>query len=622
MTLKFSCPHCRKAIRVKEELAGKKAKCPACQQVLTIPTVARSSAPSPAKSMTESDLEAQALAALAEQTKSPSSPKQAITKTIDFPCPFCDEKISLSADLAGKRAPCPECRRIIKVPLLEKADPKDWRKVDVHAPLTRDHRGEPAPEGAWGSEVSRGRVSRQALLEAGALPVIKEKWTVRQWTNRIGLAVIVVLVLVVGTWAAMHFSFASRKGGALSQAEKLVAETKDPLTIAEVYRGLGVYQLRAEKPVGESTSAQAARDWFRKARARLADESKESAEHDLILIDLALDQLDLASESEEAQKRGNRLKWDDAVKEVHQTLQHIKSPEAKLLGLQQVERKLIELNRASVAARLPDAILSPNDPNRAEALAQYGLLIIDQKEQANAQATQALQAVTPQKKDAKGKQTSFPSSLVALLVALDRKDVKDLPPSPPKDNPPLEQRIGFTWALAYRGQVGEARAIALSNGPVSHQLQALIALIAALVEKQGDIGQDLSAAVERIDPAMKEKDSTLSPWTVYGLFRLAMHSGKSELAHQAAEQIPDAGLRSCANSEIVLAVIDKQSDVDVLNKLAGEKQPCRHGLLELARRSTRSDGNSAVSKAVDGWESDLRPLGYAGIALGMQDTEK
>jgi hypothetical protein len=572
--------------------------------------------------MTESDLEAQALAALAEQSKAPSPPRAASTKTVDFPCPFCDEKISLSADLAGKRAPCPECRRIIKVPLLEKTDPKDWRKVDVSAPLTRDHRGEPAPEGAWGSEVSRGRVSRQALLQAGALPVIKEKWTVRQWTNRIGLAVIVVLVLVVGTWAAMHFSFASRKGGAFSQAEKLVAETKDPLTAAEVYRGLGVYQLRAEKPVGESTSSQAARDWFRKARAKLADEGKDSAEHDAILIDIALDQLDLASDSEEAQKRGNRLKWDDAVKEVHQTLQHIKSPEARLLGLQQVERKLIDLNHSSIAGRLPDAILSPNDPSRAEALAQYGLLIIDQKEHANAQATQALQAFTPQKKDAKGKQTSFPPSLVALLVALDRKDVKDLPPSPPKDNPPLELRVGFTWALAYRGQLGEARSVALSNGPASHQLQALIALIDALVEKPGDIEQDLSAAVERVDPALKEKDSNLSPWTVYGLARLAMRGGKLELARQAAEQIQDAALRSRANSEIVLAGNEKQSDVDVLNKLAGEKQPCRHGLLEVARRGTRSNGSSAVSKAVDGWEPELRPLGYAGIALGMQDTEK
>src|SRR5436305_4941136 len=46
-------------------------------------------------------------------------------------------------------------------------------------------------------------------------------------------------------------------------------------------------------PMGENNSAQAARDQFRKARAKLTEDSKESAEHDAILIDLALDQLDL-----------------------------------------------------------------------------------------------------------------------------------------------------------------------------------------------------------------------------------------------------------------------------------------------------------------------------------------
>src|SRR5207244_2184904 len=265
-----------------------------------------------------------------------------------FQCPFCDEQISLSADLAGKRAPCPKCRRIIKVPLPEKSEPKDWRKVDVRSPITRDHKGEPAPEGAWGSEVSRGRVSRQSLLEAGALPVVKEKWTLRQWTNRIAFAVTAVLVLVVSAWAILHFSFESRKGGAFSQAEKLVAESKDPLTAAEVYRGLGVYQFRAEKPVGENNCAKAARDQFLKARAKLTESSTESAERDAILIDLALDQVDLGSDSEEAQKRGIRLNWDEAVKEVHRTLQHIKSPEARLQGLRLVERKFLDLNLPNI----------------------------------------------------------------------------------------------------------------------------------------------------------------------------------------------------------------------------------------------------------------------------------
>jgi hypothetical protein len=634
MALKFSCPHCRKGIQVKEELAGRKGKCPYCHQLVRIPSAATSSAPSPAKRSTESDIEALALAALGEKEKTKPGPgtDSANSKKIEFQCPMCDEKISLSADLAGKRAPCPECRRIIKVPLLEKNEPKDWRKVDVRNPLARDLKGEPAPEGAWGTAIGGGRVSRQALLEAGALPVVKEKWTVRQWTHRVALGIGVAFVLVVGVWAVMHFGSQSRKSGAFSQAAKLVAESKDPLTAAETYRGLGVYQFRSEKPSGDSNSAQAARDYFRKARAKLTEDN--SSERDAILIDVALDQLDLGSDSEEAQKRGIRLKWDDVILEVRRTLQEIKSPEARLMGLRQVEGKLINLNLPNFAARLPDAVLDPNDPHRAEALAQYGLLIIDQKEQANAQATQALQASKPSKKNEKEPAFSLPASVIALLVALDRKDVKEL--TPPKSNPPLDVRVGYTWGLAYRGQVGEARALATSEGPASHQLQALIALVDALIDKNADIEVDLKAAVEKVEPVLKEKESNVSSWTLYHLVRLAVRGDKLVLAQKLADLIPDGSLRNLAKLEYIQTGVDnvvatppgalvysKDFNMDALEYFINQDPPCRHALLESARRGTRTSGSSTVSESVQRWgKPELRPLGYAGIALGMQDAEK
>ena len=40
--LTFSCPHCAKALRVKDELAGKKTKCPGCQQVFAVPASSES----------------------------------------------------------------------------------------------------------------------------------------------------------------------------------------------------------------------------------------------------------------------------------------------------------------------------------------------------------------------------------------------------------------------------------------------------------------------------------------------------------------------------------------------------------------------------------------------------
>jgi hypothetical protein len=32
--LTFPCPHCQKPLKVKDELAGKKIKCPACAKIL------------------------------------------------------------------------------------------------------------------------------------------------------------------------------------------------------------------------------------------------------------------------------------------------------------------------------------------------------------------------------------------------------------------------------------------------------------------------------------------------------------------------------------------------------------------------------------------------------------
>ena len=58
MSIKFSCPHCSKALNVKDHLAGKKAQCPGCKQVLRIPSP---------QGTTGLDAEAVAAAAFAEE---------------------------------------------------------------------------------------------------------------------------------------------------------------------------------------------------------------------------------------------------------------------------------------------------------------------------------------------------------------------------------------------------------------------------------------------------------------------------------------------------------------------------------------------------------------------------
>ena len=116
MAIKFNCPQCKKEFNVKDNLAGLRRACPACKKMLTVP--APNSAPA--------NVEEFAAAALADQPEPAAPVKEA--ETIEFVCSYCDTKVAVAADLAGKQTSCPECRRIVKVPLPKKADPKDWRK--------------------------------------------------------------------------------------------------------------------------------------------------------------------------------------------------------------------------------------------------------------------------------------------------------------------------------------------------------------------------------------------------------------------------------------------------------------------------------------------------------------
>src|SRR5262249_56645476 len=148
---------------------------PGCKQAIAIPTL------DPVVSAEVEDL---AAAGLSDELKPEEKLQEKETGPIKFQCSYCDEMVEVSADLAGKQTPCPECKRIVKVPVPVKAEPRDWRKVAPRGPAAGLRRDEPPPpEGAWGSTTTSSTVSAQSLIEADAVGEV-ERLTPAQWAVR------------------------------------------------------------------------------------------------------------------------------------------------------------------------------------------------------------------------------------------------------------------------------------------------------------------------------------------------------------------------------------------------------------------------------------------------------
>ena len=75
--IKFTCNNCGRKLGVKDELAGKRGKCPECHSLVAVPEK---------------------------------------TILINFNCENCGEAISASGPRAGKEGTCPKCMHRLVVP--------------------------------------------------------------------------------------------------------------------------------------------------------------------------------------------------------------------------------------------------------------------------------------------------------------------------------------------------------------------------------------------------------------------------------------------------------------------------------------------------------------------------
>src|SRR5262249_37605966 len=148
---------------------------------------------------------------------------------------------------------------------------------------------EAAPEGAWSSASVAG-VSRETLVETGAIVEEADPDLKRVRMMRLTLAGIVALVLAMGGLGAYAFVKRGKADKSLARALELTKGESSKLTseqVAAVHWAAAEYQTRSGKP----DAAQRAIEEYGQARAALGNVG--GFERDIMLMELALDQVDL-----------------------------------------------------------------------------------------------------------------------------------------------------------------------------------------------------------------------------------------------------------------------------------------------------------------------------------------
>jgi len=596
MAIKFSCPNCGKALVVKDQLAGKRGACSGCKKVITIPF--------PIAEAHHENVEAMAMQAFADQPA--AAPIE--TKTIEFKCPMCDEKVQVPADLEGKQTPCPECRRIVKVPLQVKNEPRDWRNLKQRGPSGARQSVEPqAPEGAW-STASIGGVSRQTLLETGAIveeadPEAKRRFWIRVTT---GAAVVIFLALAgIGTYKFLTGGKADKYLERALEMTKGESSKLTPEQAAVVHWAAAQYHARSRNP----DAAQKALDEYGQARAALAKAT--SLEGDAMLIDLALDQLELG---------GGLLDWTKALLAVRQTLDPIHAPEARAEAVRQVTRRLAA-NEPRAAPGLAGKLSGSG--GELTAIAALELIRSGNRKEGQSLADSAAPASADNGKTQK--KAPVRPSAVALAVVLGRDEPKPRSTGSKEEEKPDSDDVesillGRAEGLAHKGDFAGARAL-LGRARPAIRLRGLVALAdIALEASAGDLA-DVTAALDLAESEAKAVAEL--PWTSLRLTQLAVAAGMMDRASRTAGQIPDAGLKGQAQLAIFrsrLASTKGAADEALAASVTESTGAAAQAHQVLARHEVARD--TSWAKIVEAWSEADRAAGLAGVALGLQDRRK
>jgi hypothetical protein len=627
MPIRIKCPSCQTILGVKETLAGKKAKCPKCQFMLTIP-MPKAAAAAPAVSV--EDAEALAASAFADEP-APAAPPPS-TQVIEFECPFCMEMVKVSGDLAGKQTPCPnpECKRIVKVPLpKEDGKPKDWRQVSKRGPSGALKKNEDEPEGAW-TTAQKTRVSTEALEEAGALPVKKEPVSAAQWLRRGVLAFVALIVCGGAAWGISAWLANKRLYGTLNNALEAADRAKPkPAQQAAVFRGAGEFYVNVKQ-------APKAMEYFGKSRGAFGgpvdDKAPADLERDTVLTELALAMVELGGNDNEVRDK-YRLDWDDVTKSIRQTLLMLSCDESKQAAMREVGRKLLAHDQQGAAIQLTSELAAAAAQKQAPAETQDGQPGDDNGEGAK----------KPDAKKDKARAGPVPrlaAQRVGLLLALkDTKAATDVLAAPSRKEKELTiedpvVRLVYAEGRAREGNFSEAQKIARAKpdgaDTALDRLEASLAVAAvALGEKaNAEARSNLDDALKILHGKdLKKDERAKKPALLLQAARLAARLDLRDEVKKIAALMPDRATKSLALLELVTVQLETSSSpvpAAVVEEAGMDKESLAYGLAleKVARHNTRLGQRSDALALGDDADDRLKAFVYVGVAQGMSDPRK
>jgi hypothetical protein len=524
--------------------------------------------------------------------------------------------------MAGKNAPCGECRRILKVPLRVKADAKDWRTVAAKPALARQDTNQ--LEGAWG--VGQAQAVSVEALKGADIGGGDDEAEPSGWVKRI--AIVAGTLAIVGFIAVgVLWGINRRQRGKLERAMETALAYADPKHDPKSKypkvkpEPSGLLLTLAAKHALSTNKPTEARDYLLAARSRFKG---PTAEEHAALIDVACGLVDLAGTSEQI-VQGKRLDFVKSVqKDVSATLMPLMTVsgddgrDLRSYAFRRLTRHLVAADQIKAPIAIANYTVPPGD--RSEIIAVIGLELL---------ALSRRDAALDMAKAATVTTAADASSLIALWMALSDANapedvkkqatdgIKKVAPPGKDTGMTAAQRIGSAEGFARQGNPEKGRQLA-AGAKAGDKLRARVALAAAASDtKPGDV-TDLDECLKMLDGEMK--GASPAPWLMMRLVEICTKVNRLDAASRAAAAMGDAGLRAWGQYEALqarLKATDQPAPPDWAKEV-GTPDRLAHALAltAVARHNARISGGDGVFRDAEKWDKEeLRPFGFAGVAL-------